>query len=368
MRLALGYVPLLDAAPLIVAVEGGFTAAEGLAADLVREPSWATLRDKLALGHLDGAHMLAPLALASALGISGPETDLAIPLGLSLNGNAVTVSRALWAAMAAESREIESQEVESQEVESQEVEAQEIDGAHRDSVDLDTVARAFARVALARAGEGRPLTLGTVHPFSSHTYQLRLFAARGGLDLDAATRMVVIPPPWIAEALRTGQIDGFCAGSPWNSVAVAQGYGRIAAFGCDLAPDCPEKVLALPGYAAAGSAPLVRAVRRAGRWCADPENQRELASLLAQPRHLGIDPALIGRALAGAVVVDPEGTERSAPRFVVFGAEAERPAPAQADWLLARMGEADQIVPTPALAERARAIYRPDLFEAALVT
>ena len=289
MRLALGYVPLLDAAPLIVAVEGGFTAAEGLAADLVREPSWATLRDKLALGHLDGAHMLAPLALASALGISGPETDLAIPLGLSLNGNAVTVSRALWAAMAAESREIETQEVESQEIESQ-----EIDGAHRDFADLDSVARAFARVARARAGEGRPLTLGTVHPFSSHTYQLRLFAARGGLDLDAATRMVVIPPPWIAEALRTGQIDGFCAGSPWNSVAVAQGYGRIAAFGCDLAPDCPEKVLALPGYAAAGSAPLVRAVRRAGRWCADPENQRELASLLAQPRHLGIDPALIG--------------------------------------------------------------------------
>jgi ABC-type nitrate/sulfonate/bicarbonate transport system substrate-binding protein len=341
MRLALGYVPLIDAAALIVAVERGFTAAEGLAVDLVREPSWATLRDKLALGHLDGAHMLAPLAIASALGISGPETDLAIPLGLNLNGNAVTVSRPLWAAMVEEAGGF-------------------------DADDLDGVARAFARAARARAGRGRPLTLGTVHPFSSHTYQLRMFAARGGLDLDAETRMVVIPPPWIAEALRGGQIDGFCAGSPWNSVAVAQGYGRIAAFGCDLAPDGPEKVLALPGYATAGCAPLVRAVRRAGHWCAEPGNRRELARLLAHPDHLGIDPNLVGRALAGTVVVDPDGTERSAPRFVVFGAAAERPLPAQADWFVERMREAGQIAPTPALTARARAIYRPDLYEAAL--
>lgn len=342
MRLALGYVPLIDAAPLVVAVEGGFLAAEGLAADLVREPSWATLRDKLALGHLDGAHMLAPLALASALGISGPETELVVPLGLNLNGNAVTVSRDLWAAMTAEAGDL-----------------QDLDD------DLDAVARAFAAAARTRAEAGRPLTLGTVHPFSSHTYQLRLFAARGGLDLDAATRMVVIPPPWIAEALRSGQIDGFCAGSPWNSVAVAQGYGRIAAFGCDLAPDCPEKVLALPGYAAAGSAPLVRAVRRAGRWCADPENHGELADLLARPRYLGIDPALIRRALAGTVTVDPDGTTRSTPCFVVFGEAAERPRPAQADWLLDRMAEADQIELTPAATARARAVYRPDLCEAA---
>jgi NitT/TauT family transport system ATP-binding protein len=340
MRLALGYVPLIDAAPLIAAVECGFTAAEGLAVDLVSEPSWATLRDKLALGHLDGAHMLAPLAVASALGISGPETDLVVPLGLSLNGNAVTVSCPLWAAMAAE--------------------AEDGDG------DLDRVARAFARVARARAEAGRPLTLGTVHPFSSHTYQLRLFAARGGLDLDTDTRMVVIPPPWIAEALRSGQIDGFCAGSPWNSVAVAEGYGRIAAFGCELALDCPEKVLALPAYAADTCAALVRAVRRAGEWCAAPENHRELASLLAQPAHLGIDSGLVRRALAGAVVVDPDGSARHAARFVVFGAEAAPPAPGQVDWILDQMGAAGQIVATPALVARARAIYRPDLYAAAL--
>ncbi|KQP29529.1 nitrate transporter [Methylobacterium sp. Leaf102] len=339
MRLALGYVPLVDAAALIVAVERGFTAAEGLAVDLVREPSWATLRDRLALGHLDGAHMLAPLALASSLGISGPETRLAVPLALNLNGNAITVSRPLWAAMMR-------------------------DGPGDEG--LDTVATAFAGVARARAREGAPLTLGTVHPFSSHTYQLRLFAARGGLDLDGTVRMVVIPPPRIAEALRDGHIDGFCAGSPWNSLAVEEGYGRIAAFGCALAPDCPEKVLALPAYAAPTCGALVRAVHRAGRWCARRENHEELARLLARPDHLAIAPALVRRALAGTVVVDPDGTRRDAPDFVLFGETAERPRPAQVDWLLDRMTEAGQIVATPEVSERAHALYRPDLYDDAL--
>lgn len=336
MRLALGYVPLVDAAALIVAVEGGFTAAEGLSVDLVREPSWATLRDKLALGHLDGAHMLAPLAIASALGISGPETGLAVPLALNVNGNAITVSRPLWAEM------------------------------NPQGESLEAVARAFGRVARARAAQGCPLTLGTVHPFSSHTYQLRLFAARGGLDLDDAVRTVVIPPPRIAEALRAGHIDGFCAGSPWNSLAVEDGYGRIVAFGSEVAPDCPEKVLALPAYAAATSGALVRAVRRAGRWCAEPRNHDDLARLLAGPDHLGIAPALVRRALAGTVVVDADGTRRDAPNFVTFGAAVERPNPAHVDWLLDRMAAAGQIVPAPALIERARALYRPDLFDAAL--
>jgi NitT/TauT family transport system ATP-binding protein len=232
--------------------------------------------------------------------------------------------------------------------------------------DLDAVARAFGRVARDRAGEGRPLTLGTVHPFSSHTYQLRLLAARGGFDLDATARMVVIPPSRIAEALRNGQIDGFCAGSPWNSLAVEQGYGRIAALGCELAPDCPEKVLALPADAAAASASLVRAVSRAGRWCAAPHNHDDLAHLLASPRHLGIAPALVRRVLAGTVVVDSDGTRRDASDFVTFGRAVERPRIAQIDWLLDRMSEAGQIVPTPALTERARALYRADLFDAAL--
>lgn len=45
-RITIGFIPLADT-PLIAAHERGFAEAEGLAFDLVREVSWANIRDKL---------------------------------------------------------------------------------------------------------------------------------------------------------------------------------------------------------------------------------------------------------------------------------------------------------------------------------
>ena len=60
----IGFVPLLDSAILVGAVEKGFTHAEGLNVMLSREPSWSSVRDRLAVGSLDAAHMLAPMPIA----------------------------------------------------------------------------------------------------------------------------------------------------------------------------------------------------------------------------------------------------------------------------------------------------------------
>ncbi|WP_232629851.1 CmpA/NrtA family ABC transporter substrate-binding protein [Methylobacterium sp. Leaf118] len=334
MTLTLGYVPLVDAAAVIAAADLGFARQEGLDLVLSREPSWATLRDRLALGHLDAAHMLGPLALASALGLSGPQADLCVPMALNLNGNALTVSNGLWAAMAPED-----------------------DG-------LAAVAAAFARVARERAGAGRGLTLGTVHPFSSHSYQLRRFARLGGLDLDAAVRLVVVPPPETVDALARGLIDGVCVGAPWNSIAVAAGLGRIAALGCEIAPDCPEKVLALQARGADDAPALIRAVHRAGLWCAAPENRPALAALLTERAGLGSDASLIARTLGGDLIVDAAGRPRTNPAYLRLDPAVYRPDPDHARWFAAQMiacGQAD----AAGLADRAAALYRPDLFEAA---
>jgi NitT/TauT family transport system ATP-binding protein len=332
MRLQLGYVPLCDAAPLIVAHELGFARTEGLELDLTAEPSWATLRDRLALGHLDGAHMLAPLALASRLALSGPPSDLIVPLQLSVNGNAITLGSSLWAAMAPETEA------------------------------LADIAQAFARVADARRRAGRPLTLGTVHPFSCHTYQLRLFAEAGGLD-PSAFRTVVVPPQHSVEILARGLVDGFCAGAPWNDVAVAAGHGRIAVFGSALAPDAPEKVLAVSGRLDSATLPLVRAVARAGRWCADPANRTELIHRLARRSYLDLDSTLVGRAFGGET---PDAGEGAAPSLR-FDDTIQEPRTEDARWLLAQMGAAGQVPQTGDEEAAITAVYRPDLYRAATV-
>lgn len=324
MRLQIGYVPLCDAAPVIMARELGFDREEGLALDLSAEPSWATLRDRLALGHLDGAHMLAPLALASALGLSGPPSDLVVPLPLSLNGNALTLSNALWAAMEPEGEGWRAN------------------------------AHAFARLAAARRAAGRPVTIGIVHPFSCHAYQVSLFARAGGLD-PAALRTVVVPPQYGVEALSRGLVDGTSAGAPWNEVAVAAGVGRVAALGYDLAPDAPEKVFAVSRRLDGATGPLVRAVARAGIWCADPAHREELAHRLgrrgAQDREIGP----VARAF------EPGSTDPDARTLahLRLGAAAQKRDPAHLDWLLAQMRAAGQIPDDPAMETAARAVYGP---------
>ncbi|WP_375463076.1 CmpA/NrtA family ABC transporter substrate-binding protein [uncultured Methylobacterium sp.] len=334
MRLHLGYVPLCDAAPVIVAHEMGFARSEGLELELTAEPSWATLRDRLALGHLDAAHMLAPLALASALAVSGPPSDIIVPLSLSLSGNAITLSTGLWAAMAPESDRLED------------------------------VARAFACAARERKAAGRPLTLGTVHPFSCHTYELRLFAQAGGLD-PAAFRLVVVPPQYSVETLSRGIVDGFCAGAPWNAVAVSAGLGRIAALGCEVAPDAPEKVLALSPRLEGAIVPLVRAVASAGRWCAEPSNRTELVHRLARRAYLNLDAGLIARALSGSITLDASGLQRAAPDYLRLGAAAETPRSEHVRWLVAQMRASGQIPVGDDVAAAAEAVYRPDIYTAA---
>ena len=189
----------------MAAARQGFAEEEGLALELVRDVSWANLRDKLNLGYLDAAHMLAPAAIASSLGLGHVRVDTIAPMALNLNGNAITVSLPLWEALA---------------------------GARATSPTPEASARALRRVIDRRtaAGEGPP-TFGHVFPFSAHHYQLRAWLALGGVDPDRDLNLVVIPPPYMARSLASGQLDGFCVGAPWNSLAVLEGHGRILHFG-----------------------------------------------------------------------------------------------------------------------------------------
>ena len=96
-----GFLPLTDAAIPIVAHEMGFAAEEGVALELSRETSWANIRDRMAVGHFDAAHLLAPMPIAAALQLLPMSSSIIVPMALGLGGNAVTVSSILWTEMKA---------------------------------------------------------------------------------------------------------------------------------------------------------------------------------------------------------------------------------------------------------------------------
>jgi ABC-type nitrate/sulfonate/bicarbonate transport system substrate-binding protein len=344
--LHIGFIPLVDAAALIVAVDKGFAAAEGLDVTLVREVSWSNVRDKLNIGLFDAAHLLAPVAIASSLGLGHVKVPIVAPFNLGLNGNAITVSPALHAAIVSE-----------------------IDG---DRFDPMATAKALARVVAARRKSGaEPLTFGMTFPFSTHNYQLRFWMAAGGVDPDEDVRLVVLPPPYMVDSLANGHVDAFCVGAPWNSVAVDLGVGHILHFVSDILVRAAEKVLAArqswseknPDILAA----LIRAHVRAAEFIEDPQNRAEAAHILAQPERIGVDADVILRTLDGRLKISPDGTMRESSRYLLVGRDgAGRPDPKQAAWLYAQMVRWGQASISPEALKVAKAVFRPDLYDAAL--
>ncbi|NJM83586.1 MAG: ABC transporter substrate-binding protein, partial [Tabrizicola sp.] len=179
--LRLGFVPLIDAAPLIVADALGFAEEEGLALDLYRAPSWASLRDNLVLGQVEAAHMLSPVPVAMALGLGGAQSQLDALSVLNANGNVIGVSQPLAGRMR--------------------------DAGHDFALDD---ARAAGLALLAAAGER--LRIGVPFPFSMHHELVRYWLDGLGAPLPEGLRIVTVPPPRMAEALAADEIDAFCVG------------------------------------------------------------------------------------------------------------------------------------------------------------
>lgn len=345
-RLTLGFIPLLDCAAIVAAAQQGFAAEEGLELTLVRETSWANIRDRLIVGHFDAAHMLGPMTVASTLGIGHLTEPLIAPLSLGLGGNAITVSSSLWSSMQHEGAAL--------------------------GADPATQGAALRRIVIARnRAQLAPLTFGMVYPFSCHNYELRYWLAAVGIDPDRDVRLVVIPPPLLADAMRAGQIDGFCVGEPWNSVAVEAGIGTIVTPTTAIWPSSPEKVLGLRASWAERYpdrlASLLRAIYRGALWCEDRDNHAAVARMLADPRYVGSSMQMLHRALLNRLPLIQGAEPRALPDFFALARDrATFPWVSHAAWYYSQMVRWHQVGHSEDKLAAARATYRPDLYRNAL--
>ncbi|MGQ0699801.1 MAG: CmpA/NrtA family ABC transporter substrate-binding protein [Panacagrimonas sp.] len=279
-QLTVGYMPLLDSAPLLWAAHRGYFHAAGLTVNLMREVSWASLRDRLAYGALDAAQCLAPMPVAASLGADGVGVPIVTGLCLSQGGSAITLSRSIAQRM----------------------------GVSTGMNPLDS-ARAVARFV---RGGGR-LRLAHVFAFSMHHYLMRDWLALGGIDTDDdAIEFRVAPPPQMVRLLESGAVDGFCVGEPWNTAAVRGNLGVIVAPTTAIWDGGADKVLGVT-YEWAQQHPqthraLIAAVMLALRDLATLDVVRELSLLLIKRKVLAVPEAWIEGALRG-----PDAT--SPPRF-----------------------------------------------------
>ncbi|MEM6932776.1 MAG: CmpA/NrtA family ABC transporter substrate-binding protein [Pseudomonadota bacterium] len=334
-----GYIPLVDCAPLVVAREMGFADEELLDLRLHPQPSWSAIRDKLTFGKLHAAHMLSPMPVAMSMGLGGVPTRIDVLSVLSVNGNVLGVSRSLAERM----RRV---------------------GSAPDFLSATAVGR-----ALIASTDGR-LRVGVPFPFSMHAELLYYWLGALGLQAPGELDVRTVPPPQMSKALADGDIDAFCVGEPWGSMAVEAGVADLILPGCAIWQFAPEKVLAVRHEWAEETPDIVmrlmRAVWRAARWLGEPEHKETASEMLARRGYVDVSPEIIDRALSGRIRVSVDGTERHVPRFVeFFDGAATFPWRSQAEWIADRWAARTGIDRSDAL-RRGRGCFRSDLYRTCL--
>lgn len=309
-KVDIGFIPLIDCAPFVIAKEKGFFDLQSVNVTLHKEASWASIRDKVAYNLLDGAHMLATMPIAATLGVGAIKAPMQTSFTVSQNGNGITVSNLLYRKMSGYAKH-----------------AAEI----RDGTALRR---------LLTDNPKQTIRFASVFPYSSHTYQLRDWLSKAGIDGDKDVQILVIPPTKMMSHLTNGEIDGYCVGEPWNSLAVKQGIGHMLMTGYDLWGSTPEKVFAVNDQWQQDNQDthlqLIKALHQACAWVDDGKNQEELLSILANPSYLNCDPDALRY---GFNAIKPAGDfawpKEAYQKF--SGAKVNCPNPDYALWLISQM-------------------------------
>ncbi len=315
-----------------MAQELGLFAKHGLAVTLSREVGWATLSDKIIYGRLDAAHSLAALPFAATFGLGSIRCECLTGLVLNLHGNAITLSNELW------------------------------NRGVRDAKSL--------KQEIERERGRRTYTFGVVYTYSSHNFLLRQWLTSAGINPERDVRIVVVPPPSMVSNLKSGNLDGYCVGEPWNSVAVNAGIGWVAATSAQLSPLHPEKVLMVRRRFAderdGEHKALIAALLEACCYCDQPSNQPRIIEALAKPQYLNVPEEILRGSMVGPFNFGHDRCE-NVPNFTLFHRyDANEPTTEKAAWILR------QLISTGAIKDRSSSgpevlakVFRSDIFQQA---
>jgi two-component system, oxyanion-binding sensor len=325
-QLRIGFVPLIDASPLIAAFELGFFAEENLAVVLERQIGWGNVRDKLTFGSLDASHALLGMPAASAMHWPRYPEPLVSILSLGLGGNGITISRRLF------------------------------DAGVTNSASL---ARWIMRLPRGQ----KPLLLAHVFDCSTHHYLLRDWLSNAQINPDQQVRLCVLPPPQMVRQMSNGYVACFCVGEPWNIEAEISGCGKVLCVSTDVVAAHPEKVLAvtrrwLDEHPEAAER-IVRALMRAADFCGDTANRGRLVEILARPQYLSVAEQTLARSFELHRHVTPPVSS-----FYCVSTAVMFPSATHVAWLLSQMARWGHVIPEVVLRDVATRSVDSTVFRA----
>lgn len=263
----LGFIPLTDCAPLVVAKELGLFEKHGVNVQLSKEASWANIRDKVLNGELEGAHCLFGMPFSVYTGIGGKAgSEMKIAMVLNNNGQAITLSKDFCGL-----------------------------------VGFKEVGKVAA--AVKNVQSRKEVTFAMTFPGGTHDIWLRNWMASCGIN-QKSVGIITIPPPQMVANMRVDNMEGYCVGEPWNGVAAAQNVGFTHIATQDIWKHHPEKALVVnSAFASSRKEDLknvMKAILEACQWLDNMSNRKKAASWLTKPYYVNAPLPVIEARLLGS--------------------------------------------------------------------
>jgi nitrate/nitrite transport system substrate-binding protein len=263
----LGFIPLTDCSPIIMAKELGLFTKYGVEVVVTKEASWANVRDKILTGELDGAHCLYTMPFSVYTGVGGKAgSEMKIAMMLSSNGQAITLSQDFCGKV----------------------------GFRQ----LNKV----APVVAAKLKAEKEVTFAMTFPGGTHDLWLRVWMAAAGVS-QKTSKIITIPPPQMVANMKVGNMDGYCVGEPWGGVAVKQGIGFTQIASQDIWKHHPEKALVVNKKFSEERREdlklVMKAVLEACIWLDNPANRKKAAGIIGKQPYVNAPADVIEARLMG---------------------------------------------------------------------
>ena len=286
-KLAVGFVPITCATPIIMAHPMGFYSKYGLDVDVIKTAGWAVSRDKSMSGEYDASHMLTPMPLAITVGAGSNATPWTMPAVENINGQAITLS-----------------------------------AKHKDKND-------------PKMWKG--FKFAVPFDYSMHNFLLRYYVAEHGLDPDKDIQIRVLPPPEMVANLAADNVDGYLAPDPFNQRAVYDGVGFIHKLTKEIWDGHPCCAFAasqkfvdeMPNTFIA----LYKSIIEATQYASKTENRKEVAKAISPKNYLNQPVTVVEQVLTGTFA-DGLGGIQKVPDRIDFD---PFPYHSMAVWILTQM-------------------------------
>lgn len=330
----LGFIPLTDCSPIVMAKELGLFKKYGVEVIVTKESSWANVRDKILTGELDGAHCLYSMPFSVYTGVGGKAgSEMKIAMMLNVNGQAITLSNDFCG-----------------------------------KVGFKQMNKVTPVVAAKLKAE-KEVTFAMTFPGGTHDLWLRNWMSIAGLN-QKAVKIITIPPPQMVANMKVGNMDGYCVGEPWGGVAVKQGVGFTQVATQDIWKDHPEKALVVnKDFSAKRKADLVKvmkAVMEACKWLDVPSNRKKAALVIGKAPYVNAPADVIeGRLMGDYNLGCNQGVEVYDNDYMLFhkGGMVNFPRKSHAIWAMAQFVRFGYLKEAPNYAAIADKLILDDLYK-----